>query len=90
MTNSVVIGSGWHPEIFRTEAAQLIGSCKFLHAHALECTEEQAQKLIDRSSIFVEVLSPGGSVPLKNAVDEINIKIACVFTCNLFLLLELI
>ena len=62
MTNSVVIGSGWHPEIFRTEAAQLIGSCKFLHAHALECTEEQAQTLIDRSSIFVEVLSPGGSV----------------------------
>ena len=71
MTNSVVIGSGWHPEIFRTEAAQLIGSCKFLHAHALECTEEQAQTLIDRSSIFVEVLSPGGSAPLENAVAEI-------------------
>ena len=71
MTNSVVIGSGWHPEIFRIEASQLIGSCKFIHAHALECTEKKAEKLIDRSSIFVEILSPGGSVPLENAVSEI-------------------
>ena len=36
MVNSVVIGAGWHPQIFRTEASQLIGSCKFVHPHALE------------------------------------------------------
>lgn len=71
MTNSVVIGAGWHPQIFRAEASQLIGSCKFVHPHALECSEEQAQKLILRSSLISEVLSPGGVVPLENSIQSI-------------------
>ncbi len=71
MTNSVVIGAGWHPQIFRAEASQLIGSCKFIHPHALECSEEQAQKLISRSSLISEVLSPGGVFPLENSIQSI-------------------
>ena len=71
MVNSVVIGAGWHPQIFRTEASQLIGSCKFVHPHALECTDTQAQRLISRSSLFTEVLSPGGVVSLNNCIESI-------------------
>ena len=71
MVNSVVIGAGWHPQIFRTEASQLIGSCKFVHPHALECTDTQAQRLISRSSLFTEVLSPGGVVSLNNSIESI-------------------
>ena len=71
MSNSVVIGAGWHPQIFRTEATQLIGSCNFVHPHALECTEAQAQHLISRSSLFTEVLSPGGVVSVDNCIESI-------------------
>ena len=60
MLNSVVIGAGWHPELFRQEATQLIESPEFVHAHALICDASDARRLISRSSLISEVLSPGG------------------------------
>ncbi|MEE2759416.1 MAG: THUMP domain-containing protein, partial [Candidatus Thermoplasmatota archaeon] len=71
MVNSVVIGAGWHPQIFRAEAAQLIGRCNFIHSHALECTDVQAHQLISRSSLIAEVLSPGGVVSIENSIQTI-------------------
>ena len=72
MTNSVVIGAGWHPGLFRKEAAQLIDFFESVHAHALVCDESQANRLISRSSLISEVLSPGGVVEIGNAIKEIS------------------
>jgi putative methyltransferase (TIGR01177 family) len=72
MANSVVIGAGWHPELFRIEATQLIGSFETVHAHALVCNESQANLLIQRSSLIAEVLSPGGTVSIENAIEGIS------------------
>jgi len=71
MTNSVVIGAGWHPSLFRLEAAQLIESFEFVHAHALVCDASDAPRLISRSSLISEVLSPGGIVPVDNAIETV-------------------
>ncbi|MDE0708234.1 MAG: hypothetical protein OSB33_04725, partial [Candidatus Poseidoniales archaeon] len=72
MMNSVVIGAGWHPGLFRIEAAQLIDSFEAVHAHALVCGESQANLLISRSSLIAEVLSPGGIVLMENAIESIS------------------
>ncbi len=72
MMNSVVIGAGWHPGLFRIEAAQLIDSFEAVHAHALVCDELQANLLISRSSLIAEVLSPGGIVLMENAIESIS------------------
>ena len=71
MTNSVVIGAGWHPGLFRKEAAQLIDSYEYVHAHALVCNSTQANRLATRSSLVGEVLSPGGLVSMENAIESI-------------------
>ena len=71
MSNSVVIGAGWHPSLFRLEAAQLIESVEFVHAHALVCDASDAPRLISRSSLISEVLSPGGIVPVDNAIETV-------------------
>ena len=72
MTNSVVIGTGWHPVLFRNEATQLADSFEVVHAHALVCDASKANHLISRSSLISEVLSPGGIVPLKDAVTSVS------------------
>jgi len=72
MTNSVVIGAGWHPALFRVEAAHLIDSFEFVHPHALVCNQSQADRLISRSSLISEVLSPGGVVEIETAIEKIS------------------
>ena len=72
MANSVVIGAGWHPALFRTEAAQLIDSFEIVHPHAIVCDDSQVNSLISRSSLISEVLSPGGVVEIGNAIKEIS------------------
>ena len=72
MMNSVVIGAGWHPELFRIEAAQLIDAFEIIHPHALVCNERDANRLISRSSLISEVLSPGGVVTIENAIESIS------------------
>ena len=72
MANAVVIGAGWHPGLFRIEAAQLIDFFESVHAHALVCDESQANRLISRSSLISEVLSPGGIVSMENAIGSIS------------------
>ena len=71
MTNSVVIGAGWHPSLFRQEAEQLIESFEFVHAHALVCDASDALRLISRSSLISEVLSPGGIVSVGNVIETV-------------------
>ena len=68
MSNSVVIGAGWHPDLFRQEATQLIESYEFVHAHALVCKTSDTPRLISRSSLISEVLSTGGIVSLDNVI----------------------
>jgi len=63
---------GWHPGLFRQEATQLIESFEFVHAHALVCVASDASRLISRSSLISEVLSPGGIVPVENAIELIS------------------
>ena len=72
MADSVVIGAGWHPELFRIEATQLIDSFEIVHPHAIVCDESQVDSLISRSSLISEVLSPGGVVEIGNAIKEIS------------------
>ena len=72
MTNSVVIGAGWHPALFRVEAAHLIESYEFVHPHALVCNQSEANQLISRSSLISEVLSPGGIVDIETAIEKIS------------------
>ncbi|MCH2637271.1 MAG: hypothetical protein MKZ56_02760, partial [Candidatus Thalassarchaeum sp.] len=72
MTNSVGIGPGWHAVLFRKEASQLADSFEAGHAHALVCDTSIANHLISRSSLISEVLSPGGIVPLKDAVTSVS------------------
>ena len=71
MTNSVAIGLGWHPVLFRKEASQLIDSANFVHAHALVCDASDVSRLISRSSLISEVLSPGGIVSVDNAIETV-------------------
>lgn len=71
MTNSVVIGMGWHPDLFRLEATQLIESAEFVHAHALVCAASDVPPFISRSSLISEVLSPGGIVSVENAIESV-------------------
>ena len=71
MSNSVVIGAGWHPSLFRQEATQLIESYEFVHAHALICDAPDARRLISRSSLISEVLSPGGIVSVGNVIETV-------------------
>jgi tRNA (guanine10-N2)-dimethyltransferase len=72
MVNAVVIGAGWHPELFRIEANQLIEPFEIVHAHALVCNESEANRLISRSSLIAEVLSPGGIVEMGTAIKSIS------------------
>ncbi len=72
MADSVVIGAGWHPELFRIEAAQLIDSFEIVHPHAIVCDESQVHSMMSRSSLISEVLSPGGVVEIGNAIKEIS------------------
>ncbi|MBN17072.1 MAG: THUMP domain-containing protein [Candidatus Thermoplasmatota archaeon] len=72
MSKSVVIGAGWHPDLFRKEAAQLIGEYEIIHPHALICDSEKASILIQRSSLISEVLQPGGVVNLENPIESIS------------------
>ena len=71
MSNSVVIGMGWHPGLFRQEATQLIESFEFVHAHALVCDTSDAHRLISQSSLISEVLSPGGIVSVDNIIETV-------------------
>ena len=71
MSNSVVIGMGWHPGLFRQEATQLIESFQFVHAHALVCEASNASQFISRSSLISEVLSPGDIVPIDNVIETV-------------------
>lgn len=69
---AVVIGAGWHPALFRTEADTLLESPpEVLHPHALSMPLESAQTLIGRSSLAAEVLSPAGVATLENVVAEV-------------------
>ena len=72
MEKSVVIGAGWHPDIFRKEATQLIGQYEVIHPHALVCDSDSASILVARSSLISEVLQPGGVVSLKEPIESIS------------------
>ncbi|MEE2747123.1 MAG: THUMP domain-containing protein [Candidatus Thermoplasmatota archaeon] len=71
MTNSVIIGAGWHPGLFRKEASQLIDSCEFVHANALICDSSHTERFLSRSSLISEAFSPGGIVSIENAIESI-------------------
>ena len=72
MTNSVVIGAGWHPGLFRKEATQLIDSCDFIHSNALICDSSEADNFLARSSLISEVFSPGGIVSIENTIESVS------------------
>lgn len=72
MMNSVVIGAGWHPRLFRMEATQLLDSFETVHPHAIVCEQDQAHRLAARSSLVSEVLSPAGIVSLDKAIETIS------------------
>ena len=68
MTQTVVIGAGWHPRLFRLEAVELIADADFIHPHALVCTDATA--LVESSSLITEVLSPSGLTSIEAVIEE--------------------
>ncbi|MDP6148647.1 MAG: hypothetical protein QF365_01590 [Candidatus Thalassarchaeaceae archaeon] len=84
MTALTLIGSGWHPALFRSEAEALVGPVGFIHPRAVvtELTSPDAMIRLSRSALIDDVLLNGKhSVAL--SVEEISGKIAKWATENL-------
>ena len=58
MSGLTLVGSGWHPALFRSEAEALVGPVGFVHPRVVvtTSTDEIALNRLSRSALVDEVL----------------------------------
>ena len=58
LSGLTLVGSGWHPALFRSEAAALVGPVGFVHPRVVitNSIDEEALNLLSRSALVDEVL----------------------------------